>query len=209
MSKLNLVIVEDDAEIRETIQKYLAKDTELFESVNSYGSMDELLQSSSDFNNHLFLLDINLPGISGIEGIIPLKNKFSNIQILMISVMGDSESIFKSICAGASGYIDKDTPLPKIKEALIHVNEGGSPITPAIARKVFDYFQPSKKMTEELTAREKEVMQGIVDGLSYKLIADRLDISINSIRKYIRQIYSKLHINSKGELISKYRNLYN
>ena len=122
----------------------------------------------------------------------------------MISVLSDSESVFNAVCAGATGYIDKDTSLPKIKDTLINISEGGSPITPEIARKVFEHFQPSDNVSEPLSASEEEVIKGIVDGLSYKLIADRMNLSINTVRKYIRQIYSKLEINSKGELISKF-----
>ena len=152
----------------------------------------------------VFLLDINLPGLSGIEGIPMIKERVENAEIIMISVLSDTQSIFNAICAGASGYIDKEVPLSQIKESILALRQGGSPITPSIARKVFDYFQPQNQVEEQLTDREQSVVRGIVDGLSYKLIADRLGISIDTVRKYIKSVYGKLHINSKGELIAKY-----
>lgn len=205
MAKLiSLVIVEDDDIMRDALTSYFSKDTAMFRNVVNFNSVEALLESPYQLDGYMILLDINLPGMTGIEGIPHLKKKFKEIEILMISVLTDSHNIFNAICEGASGYLDKDTSLAKIKEAIINVHDGGSAITPAIARKVFDHFQPTNKITETLTERETEVVTGIVDGLSYKLIADRLDISINTIRKYIRQIYQKLQINSKGELISKF-----
>ncbi|MDP1728362.1 MAG: response regulator transcription factor [Bacteroidota bacterium] len=206
-SKINLAIVEDDKQIQSILINYFKRDEINFDAVNAYSSIEEVLTVVDNLDNFIFLLDINLQGMSGIDGIFHIKNKWSLCEIIMISVLGDSNSIFKSICAGASGYLDKDTPLGKIKEAVIALSEGGSPITPAIARKVFDYFQPSKNLTENLTKRERDVVQGLVEGLSYKLIASKLDISIDTVRKYIRSIYNKLHVNSKGELLAIYRQI--
>ena len=123
---------------------------------------------------------------------------------MIVSVMDDSESIFKSLCAGASGYLDKETPLEQIKEAVLQLSNGGSPITPAIARKVVACFKPERRLIEHLTPREHKIVQGIVDGLSYKLIADRLGISHDTVRKHILNTYRKLSVNSKGELLAKY-----
>ena len=204
MSKISIIIVEDNPGIRDAMERYLSKDTALFGSVISYDSVEALLEDEGCLTGDILLLDINLPGMSGIDGIIPLKKKFGTIQIVMVSVLTDSDSIFKAICSGASGYIDKETSLSEIKSAILDVYNGGSPITPSIARKVFDYFQPSHPVQESLSHREQEVVDGIVDGLSYKMIGDRLAISINTVRKYIRQVYTKLQINSKGELIAKY-----
>lgn len=204
MSKISIIIVEDNPGIRDAMERYLSKDKELFDSVVSYDSVEALLEDTTCLAGDILLLDINLPGMSGIDGIVPLKKKFGTIQIVMVSVLTDSDSIFKAICSGASGYIDKETSLSEIKAAILDVYNGGSPITPSIARKVFDYFQPSHPVQESLSHREQEVVEGIVDGLSYKMIGDRLTISINTVRKYIRQVYTKLQINSKGELIAKY-----
>jgi DNA-binding NarL/FixJ family response regulator len=202
--EIELIIVEDDREIRETLVNYFNKDSKRFSKVISFQSVEELLDSEQPLEKFIVLLDINLPGISGIEGIFPIKSKWLNCEIIMLSVQSDSANIFKAICAGASGYIEKGTSLMNIKEALIALNEGGSPITPSIARKIVDYFQPSKNLTEHLSPREDEVVKGLIDGLSYKLIAARLDVSIDTIRKHIKNIYGKLQINSKGELLAKY-----
>jgi DNA-binding NarL/FixJ family response regulator len=150
------------------------------------------------------VLDINLPKKSGIELIPIIKNQFPEVSILMLSINNDNESVFFSLQAGADGYLGKETPLEKIKEAIIDLRNGGSPITPVIARKVFDFFNSRNTIVEDLNEREKQIVQGIVDGLSYKLIAFENNISIDTVRKYIKTVYKKLQINSKGELISKY-----
>lgn len=200
----DVIIVEDDRGIRDALSKYLGRDTENFSSITTFDSIESLLQENWPQKKPVFLLDINLPGKSGIEGIQYIKERVGDAEIIMISVLGDSQSIFNAICDGASGYIDKEIPLSQIKESILALRKGGSPITPSIARKVFDYFQPQNHVEEQLTEREQEVVRGIVDGLSYKLIADRLHISIDTVRKYIKSVYGKLHINSKGELIAKY-----
>jgi DNA-binding NarL/FixJ family response regulator len=202
--EIELVIVEDDKEIRETLVNYFNKDSKRFSKVISFQSIEKLLETKQPLEKFIVLQDIKLPGISGIEGIFPIKSKWPNCEIIILSVQSDSANIFKAICAGASGYIEKGTSLKSIKEALIALNEGGSPITPSIARKIIDYFQPSKNLTEHLSPREEEVVKGLIDGLSYKLIAARLDVSIDTIRKHVKKIYGKLQINSKGELLAKY-----
>lgn len=204
MSAIDLVIVEDDKGIRDTLHSYLSRDEEHFNHIQSFESVEDMLAGEIKGDAPFFLLDINLPGKSGIEAIPIIKKQWSGAEIIMISVLSDSQHIFNAICAGASGYLDKEVPLSKIKESILILKDGGSPITPSIARKVFDYFQPSNHVEETLTAREKDIVRGIVDGLSYKLIADRLEISIDTVRKYIRKVYRKLEINSKGELLAKY-----
>lgn len=207
MSKINLAIVEDDKEIRQLLADYFKKDETNFAGVEMFCAAEEILEAKNLNNNTIVLLDVNLPGISGIDAIAKIKLKWPQVEIIIISVLSDSNTIFKAICAGASGYLDKDTPLTKIKEAVVDLSEGGSPIAPAIARKVFDFFQQENTLTQQLTNRERDVVEGIVEGLSYKLIASKLEVSIDTVRKYIRRIYTKLHINSKGELLAKYRQL--
>jgi DNA-binding NarL/FixJ family response regulator len=198
-------IVEDDKGIRETLKFYLDKDKSHFAAVYAFNSVEAFLAQIPLLSSiQIVVLDINLPGMSGIEGIKPIKELLPNADIMMMTVMDDSTSVFNSLCAGAAGYVNKETPLNKIKEAIISLSDGGSPITPAIARKVVAFFKPDKKFKEDLTPREKDIIQGIVDGLSYKLIADRLGISHDTVRKHILSTYRKLHINSKGELLAKY-----
>ncbi len=204
MSAIDIIIIEDNSGIRDALQKYLVRDKEEFNSIQAFASFEDFVAAGINADNHFFLMDINLPGKSGIEAIPIIKESWKNTEIIMISVLSDSQNIFNAICAGASGYLDKEVPLKKIKESIIDLKNGGSPITASIARKVFEYFQPKNHVEEDLTAREKDIVRGLVDGLSYKLIADRLDISIDTVRKYIRRVYSKLEINSKGELLAKY-----
>ena len=152
------------------------------------------------------LLDIVLPGLSGIEGIRFIKNSYPTTLILMFSVMDDGFSIFRSLCEGAIGYITKEFTMESLRNALIDVYEGRGSMSPSIARKVAEYFHPKKKLSESLTPREVDIVNGIIEGLSYKLLASKLEISIDTVRKHIKNIYRKLQINSKSQLMSRYFN---
>lgn len=200
---ISILLIEDDFNIQEALREYLGNQQN-FELAGVFSSAERFQTSTWTKVPDVVLLDINLPGISGIELIPELKTRFPNSAILMLSVNYDNDSVFKSLQAGADGYLSKETPLTKIKDAIIDIHSGGSPITPAIARKVFDFFNAKQNITEDLGEREKQVVDGIVAGLSYKLVADNMNISIDTVRKHIKSIYRKLHINSKGELIAKY-----
>jgi DNA-binding NarL/FixJ family response regulator len=196
---------EDVAAIRLGQEKYLKAMGDV-EVVLSAESVEEFQKKVEDnqFSIDIVISDIGLPGKSGIEGIAWTKSKFPNTEILMVSVYTDTDNIFKALCAGAIGYLAKNTPLNELHQAIHSVLEGGSPMTPSIARKVIQHFNPSKQDPKnDLSSKEHQVVQCVVDGLSYKLIADRMGISINTVRHHIRNIYSKLQINSKAELIKK------
>lgn len=200
-----LAIIEDDSDVRDSLYKYFSSDSGFFCQPTS-GSVEEFLERDDLVDTiDVILLDIGLPGISGIEGIKFIKEKYPDVNILMITVFEQPDKIFQSILAGAHGYLIKSSPLPKIKEAVEDLYSGGSPITPKIARKIIEFFQPGKqiKETSNLTVREKEIVEGIVDGLSMKMIADRLNISVDTVRHHTKNIYRKLHVNSKAEVISK------
>ena len=154
---------------------------------------------------NVLLMDIQLPGMSGIEGMKIIQQKYPDIEIIMLTVYHDSHKIFDSLKAGASGYLLKHTSLPEIKDAIELLMQGGAPMSPQIARKVITHFNDrgQKQQESNLTNREQDIVNGLVDGLSYKLIADRLDISIDTVRAHIRNIYKKLHVNSKAEVIAK------
>jgi DNA-binding NarL/FixJ family response regulator len=202
---IHLGIVEDDQFIRFSFHTYLSQQEE-FEVVQVADSVESFLALPHESGiPDVLLLDINLPGISGIEGIASIKEKYPQIEILMITVFTDPEHIFEAICAGATGYLVKNTPLPQMKESILQLSRGEAAITPSVARKIVEYFNPQKKtFKEDLSDRELDVIKGIVDGLSYKLIADRMCISIDTVRTYVKRTYRKLQINSKAELISKY-----
>lgn len=199
-------IVEDNEKIRNLIQRYL----DMQDDISCKAAMDSVEEMLDYLENHehpdVMLMDIQLPGMSGIEGIGIIKKKYPDIEIIMLTIYHDSHKIFDSLCAGASGYLLKHTSLPEIKNSIQNLVEGGAPMSPQIARKVIQHFnepEPKNKPESNLTDREQDIVNGLVDGLSYKLIADRFDISIDTVRAHIRNIYKKLHVNSKAEVIAK------
>ncbi len=203
---ISLAIVEDDIDVLEAISTYLKTQPE-FSEISVATSVEQFLQQvQQGLRPDIVLQDIQLPGISGIEALVKYKAQLPNAKVLMNSVLQDSETVFAAICAGALGYIDKGSSLEKIKEALLSLHAGGSPMSPSIARHVINFFNPSKKFEEELSPREREIVVGILDGLSYKLIADKLNIGIDTVRTHVTRIYRKLQINSKGELMKRYLN---
>lgn len=198
-------IVEDNKKIRDLIQRYLDMQEELSCPV-AVDSVEEMIDYLEEHQRpDVILMDIQLPGMSGIKGIGLIKEKY-DIDIIMLTVYHDSHKIFNALRAGASGYLLKHTSLPEIKESILKLLDGGAPMSPQIARKVINHFQenaPKKNSDSDLTPREHDIVNGLVDGLSYKMIADRYDISIDTVRAHIRNIYRKLHVNSKAEVIAK------
>lgn len=199
-------IVEDNKKIRDLIQRYLDMQEELKCPV-AVDSVEEMLEYLEEHQKpRVILMDIQLPGMSGIKGIGLIKEKYPEIDIIMLTVYHDSHKIFNALRAGASGYLLKHTSLPEIKESILKLIDGGAPMSPQIARKVINHFQenaPKKDPESDLTPREHDIVNGLTDGLSYKMIADRYDISIDTVRAHIRNIYKKLHVNSKAEVIAK------
>ncbi len=199
-------IVEDNKKIRDLIQRYLDMQDELKCPV-AVDTVEEMIEYLEDHPHpNVILMDIQLPGMSGIKGIGLIKEKYPEIDIIMLTVYHDSHKIFNALRAGASGYLLKHTSLPEIRESILKLIDGGAPMSPQIARKVINHFQenaPKKDPESDLTPREHDIVNGLVDGLSYKMIADRYDISIDTVRAHIRNIYKKLHVNSKAEVIAK------
>lgn len=199
-------IVEDNKKIRDLIQRYLDMQ-EGMKCPVAVDSVEEMLDYLEEHEKpEVMLMDIQLPGMSGIKGMEIIKSKYPEIEIMMLTVYHDSHKIFDSLKAGASGYLLKHTSLPEIKESIENLMKGGAPMSPQIARKVISHFNeeaPKKNEDSMLTNREQDIVNGLVDGLSYKLIADRYDISIDTVRAHIRNIYKKLHVNSKAEVIAK------
>ncbi len=201
---ISVAIVEDDVEFASILRDFLLCDSK-FNDVRLYESVEKfLIPVEEGYSPHVVLQDINLGGMSGIEAISIYKKKIPQSKILMNSVLLDSESVFGAICAGALGYIEKGSNMEKVKEAIVNLHQGGSPMSPSIARHVINFFNPIKKFEEELSPREQEIVQSILDGLSYKMIAEKYSISLDTVRTHISRIYRKLHINSKGELIAKF-----
>ncbi len=204
-SMTSVAIIEDETEIREGIQRYLnlQADTQCTLAAESVENFLQVMKPDSPPD--VILMDIGLPGMSGIDGMRLIKQKVPQTEIIMLTVYNDPHKIFDSLCAGASGYLLKNTPLGDVKQAIDVLRSGGAPMSPQIARKVIEYFTGSKRSAREssLTAREQEIVVGLVDGLSYKMIAGRMGISVETVRFHIKNIYEKLHVHSKAEVITK------
>lgn len=202
---ISIGIVEDDEQISKGIQSYLHAQKKFTCNI-AFDSVEDFLKNINEHNApNVVIMDIGLPGMSGTEGIKILKEKFPETDIIVFSIYNDSKKIFDSLCAGATGYLLKNTPLEEIKEGIEQLAHGCSPMSPQIARKVVDFFSQRSKPKKEspLSAKEKEIVIGLVDGLSYKLIAARMDISIETVRFHIKNIYGKLHVHGKAEVITK------
>src|SRR6266481_2338263 len=142
----------------------------------------------------------------GSDGVRLLQEQYSSVQIIMLTVYAEEDRVFESICNGACGYLLKETPPAKLLESIREAHQGGAPMSPEIARKVVQLFQktgPPEKFDEHLTAQEKRILEMLVQGYSYQRAADQLNISINTVRDYIRSIYDKLHVHSKSEAVAK------
>ena len=204
---ITLGIIEDQAAIRDALCEYLGAQPE-FDCVLCAASHEEFMAGLAGLPMPptLVLSDIGLPGRSGIEGLAVLRQVLPTAEVLMLSVYTDAERVFEALRQGAVGYLEKTTPLPLLKEHLLQVAAGGSPMSPSVARHVTRYFAPRPaSQADNLTAREREIVRGIEDGLSYKLIASRLNLSLDTVRSHIRQVYRKLAVNSKGEIMAKAR----
>ena len=207
MENIHLGIIEDDPVIRESLETYLGAHPALQFSIVA-GSVEEFLEKADKPVHRpkvdVLLLDIGLPGMSGIEGIRHIRQKFPDTDIVMLTTFEEHDKIFKSLCSGACSYIAKRTPLSTIQEAIFTIYRGGSFMSPSIARKVVQHFMPKVRQEDELLSpRQQQIVEGLVDGLSYKLIADKLSISIDTVRDHIKRIYRALEVNSKAEIIRK------
>jgi len=203
---IQIAIVEDEKTVREGL-KLLIDGTEGYKCVAAYPNAEEALQNIFEIQPDVVLMDIHLPGISGIECVAKLKEKEPDFQIVMLTIYEDDEQIFKSLAAGAHGYILKKTAPAKLLEAISEVHQGGSPMSSQIARRVVDFFQTqevSSAETENLSVREKEILSYLSKGYRYKEIADILCISLETVRTHIRNIYEKLHVHSRTEALLKY-----
>ena len=192
-----VIIVDDDKIIAEMMQEKINENPE-FKCNEIYHSGEEIMELELDAD--YVLLDIVMPGISGLDTIPKILKKNPEMHIIMSTIKDDSETIFESLKLGALGYIDKQSFDMNFTEVFDSIEKGGAYMTPKIARKIVYYFQKPKGILEKLTSRENDIVNGILEGLSYKLISDKYGISIDTVRMNIKNIYRKLKINSKGEL---------
>jgi DNA-binding NarL/FixJ family response regulator len=204
MNTITLAIIEDDLLIQESLNDFFGvlpkiDCLQLSTSVEDFLIALKTLEKTPE----VILLDINLLGMSGIDGIPHILNELPKVDIIMLTTFEDNDSIYKALCAGACSYLSKKTPLKKIQEAIEVVYEGGSYMSPSIARKIVNSYAPRQSQSAVLTPRQKEIVTGIVDGKSYKMIAEDLFVSLDTVRSHIKNIYKALEINSKAELIKK------
>jgi DNA-binding NarL/FixJ family response regulator len=201
---IRVVIVEDMREVREGLT-VLINGTSGFQCLASYRTMEEALAGINDPPN-VILTDIGLPGISGIEGTRILRERFPDVPILALTVYDDEDKVFDVLCAGANGYLLKNTPPARLLEAVKEAVDGGAPMSPEIARRVvklFREFRPPERASCHLTPQETELLKLLVDGHHYKTAAHELGISTNTVSFHLRNIYQKLQVHSKTEAVAK------
>ena len=203
--KIKVVIIEDDKEMREGLEAIVRFHPGL-ECLASFPSAEEALANISSNIPDIVLMDIHLPGISGIECVKQLKPLLPQTQFMMCTVYEDTDTVYESLCAGATGYLLKNSPPGKITEAILDLYHGGSPMSSTIARKVIHAFQPVPQLNTDvdtLTKREHELLELLAKGYRYKEIAEKLFISFETVRTHIHNIYEKLHVQSRTEAVNK------
>lgn len=206
---ISVSIVDDEKKLCKSIATFLNGSTG-FRCVSIYGSAEAALKHLPSDRPDVVLMDINMAGMDGIECVKQLKKLAPQIQILMLTVYEDTEQIFKSLAAGATGYLLKRLEPDELLQAIRDVHAGGSPMSNSIARKVVASFQQANQAGDKLnllSSREQEVLDCLAQGLAYKQIGDQLGISINTIRAHLRHIYEKLHVQSRTEAVAKYLRL--
>lgn len=207
--RLRIAIFDDNKNIRESITMLLQTEP-TFEVVGSFSHVLDCIEDVIESRPDVVLMDIEMPGMSGIEAVGMIKKDFPQVQVLMQTVFEDDDRVFDSICAGASGYILKNHLNVRLVDAIKELQFGGSPMSPSIARKVLNKMQQVQQYIKapevpdyQLSPREKEVLACIVNGLAYKMIADQLSISYETVRSHVKKIYEKLHVASLTEAVSK------
>lgn len=202
-----VAVIEDDWRLREQLVEILATSPDI-SCVGAFGSAEEALERIPGRIPDIVLMDIKLPGMSGIECVAKLKRLAPGLQIIMVTIFEDSERIFRALKAGASGYLVKSGPPGQLLEAIRDVYAGGSPMTSHIARKVVQHFHllnPSAREGENLSPREEQVLGLLASGFIYKEIADKLNIGAETVRTYVKNICHKMHVRSRIEAVAKHR----
>ena len=203
---ITVSIVEDNDQLRGTLARLLGR-AESFECVGQHATAEAALENVPRKKPNVVLMDINLPGMNGVECVRKLKQLLPATQVMMLTAYEDTENIFKALAAGANGYLLKRTPRAELLDAIREVHRGGSPMTAHIARKVVQSFQQSAavaQQTEALSPREREVLDCLAQGFLYKEIADKLGIGYETVHTYIRRIYETLQVRTRTEAVAKF-----
>lgn len=204
---IKVVIIEDNNTIREGLAA-LINGTEGYSCVGAFPSCEKFFSSLPNLEIDVALMDIALPGMNGIEGVKKLKESRPEISTLMLTIYEENKVVFDALCAGACGYLVKKTPPIRLLEAIKDVYEGGSPMSSHIARQVITLFQKTQnkslgKNESELSDREKDVLNNLAEGNNYQEIAEKMFISVDTVRHHIRNIYKKLHVHSQSQAVAK------
>lgn len=200
---MKIVIYEDNARLRQSME-YLLDGTDEFRIVGSFSHCDKVLTHMEELSPELVIMDIDMPGIGGIEGVKRIKQQNTDVKVVVYTVFDDDARIFDCICAGADGYLLKNISPVRFISALEDLLQGGVPMSPFVAQKVFGYFRNRKGGNEfNLTERETEILEHLVRGNSYKMIAVKCSISIETVKRHLQNIYHKLHVNCGTEAVAK------
>jgi len=202
---IKVAVIEDRREIRDGLAM-LIEGTEAYSCVGAYPSMEDAIANLHRDRPQVVLVDIGLPGMSGIEGIAILKARYPELLLLTLTVYDDDERIFQALCAGACGYLLKKTPPARLLESIREVVAGGAPMSPAVARKViylFREFRPPEHAEYRLTPHETKLLRMLVEGHNFKTAAAELGVSVNTIAFHMRHVYEKLQVHSKSEAVAK------
>jgi DNA-binding NarL/FixJ family response regulator len=202
---LRVVIIEDLRDVREGL-RLLINGTPGFSCIASYRTMEDAIARVADEQPDVILTDIGLPGMSGIEGIGILRERYKEMPIIALTIYDNDEQIFAALCAGATGYLLKNTPPSRLLESLQEVADGGAPMSPEVARRViklFRQFRPPARAESHLTPQETELLKLLVEGHHYKTAAQEMKISTNTVSFHLKNIYAKLQVHSKTEAVAK------
>jgi DNA-binding NarL/FixJ family response regulator len=199
-----ILIFEDNTRLRQSLE-LLLNDEENFRVVASFPDCDKGDEMVEQYKADLVVMDIDMPGIGGVEGVKRIKQSHPEVKVVMHTMFDDDTRIFDSLCAGADGYLLKKTSPVQLVTALQEVMHGSAPMSPFVAQKVFQFFRQKENKQDEfnLTAREKEILELLVKGNSYKMIADKSSVSIDTVKKHLQNIYHKLHVNCSTEAVVK------
>jgi DNA-binding NarL/FixJ family response regulator len=202
---IKLLIYEDNPQLREGLTM-LIDGSEGFSVLAAFRNCSNVAQEIKTFRPDVVLMDIDMPGVNGLEGLKIIRQNDEQVKVLMLTVFDDHQNIFEALKSGANGYILKKTPPAKLLEYIQEASTGGAPMTSSVAAqvlKMFSQIHPATENDYNLTDREKEVLQWLVNGYSYKMIASEMFIAMDTVRSHIKKIYEKLHVNSKSEAVAK------
>ncbi len=198
---VRVFIIEDTVPIRQALE-LLLNGSPGYTCTGTAGSVEEVLDAPAGLAPDVVLLDVELPGMNGIEALRPLRRHWPRAEFLMLTVHDDAERVFDALCAGATGYLVKTTPPANLLAAIREVFEGGAPMSASVARQVVKTFRRPEMQDDQLSPREQEVLDGLIEGKTYKQIAAHLYISPNTVGFHVKQVYEKLHVNSRAEAVA-------